>query len=254
MRFAWQRFQSVDDLSAGKTWLHMVDARAKLLLVLVYAILLMSAGPFQWQPVLLMGAVPVFLLAASGLPVFPILLRLGLSLPFVLSIAVWTPFVMPEGTPGYLGWVALTVVLLKTLLSVLMVLLLVATTPVPRLTNGARRLGLPVIFLNVIQFIYRFLALMLGEAGTMMRARDLRAAGGHRGQSRSALSMMRTLLIRASVRSGRVARSMYSRGYAGRLVVLDRLAFRPVDGVLFAVGLVVIILLRFYSHFWGGLS
>jgi len=251
MRFAWQRLPSLDDLSAGNTWLHSMDARVKLILVMAYAILLMSAGPFQWQPVLFMAALPVFLFAASGLPVLPILVRLGLSLPFVLSIAVWTPFVMAAGTPEYLGWVALTVVLLKTLLSVLMVLLLAATTPMPRLTGAAGRLGMPVIFLNVIQFIYRFLALMLGEAGTMMRARDLRSAGGRWGRSRSSLSMMRTLLVRASARSARVARSMYSRGYTGRLVMLDRLVFRPVDGLYLSLGLVAIILLRFFNVFSG---
>ena len=49
-------FQSLDDLSAGSSWLHAMDPRAKLVLVVVYAVLLMSAGPFQWQPVLLMAA------------------------------------------------------------------------------------------------------------------------------------------------------------------------------------------------------
>ena len=241
-------FQSLDEIALGDSWLHRADPRIKLIFVLGFMITVMSAGPDSLAPVIAMLSIPVFLLVSAGIPAGPVLIRLTASLPFVLAVSIWTPFIVrnsPSAALSIYGWIALLVVILKTIQCVLMMVILAASTPVPEMAVAARNIGFPAVLVDLVQFVYRFLVLTVREALRMLRAREIRAAGGRRQGVAAAIAMLTTLLIRASERSVRVAQSMYSRGYAGRIRMSRRLRLRTVDVLLFLAGAAILLLCRF---------
>jgi cobalt/nickel transport system permease protein len=117
----------------------------------------------------------------------------------------------------------------KTAISVQAAVLLTFTTKFHDLIEGLRQLGLPLIFVGVISFMYRYLAVLTGEASRMMRARAARSArladtkdgGSVVWRAKVVGSMVGSLFLRAYERSERVYDAMRSRGYDGQLMTLS---------------------------------
>jgi cobalt/nickel transport system permease protein len=65
---------------------------------------------------------------------------------------------------------------IKSWVSVQAALLLAFTTPFPDLVEALRRLHLPRLLVAIIGFMYRYLAVLTGEAGRLNRARLSRSA------------------------------------------------------------------------------
>jgi len=222
--------RSLEELALQDSWLHRRDPRAKLICTVMYLVAVVSAGPMSLVPVIALMGLPLFVTVSANVPPGPIVLRVLAAMPFVLAVSIWTPFVAPENAAGYLPWIPVLVVFLKTVQCIWMVVLLAATTPIPELAVGAGRIGFPAVLVNAVQFVYRFMILMMREAGRMLRARRIRAAGGQALSFRSAISMLATLLVRSGERSVRVSRSMFSRGYGGRIYLFRELRFSMWDG------------------------
>jgi len=74
------------------------------------------------------------------------------------------------------GLVAFATILLKSWVSVQSAALLVFTTQFHDLLEGLERLRLPRLMVAIISLMYRYLAVLTGEAQRMLRARASRAA------------------------------------------------------------------------------
>ena len=87
---------------------------------------------------------------------------------------------------------------IKSYLSALAVLILVATTPLPALLGGLESLGAPRFLLMVAQFLYRYLFVISEEAQHMRIAAASRGAAERPGRvssgRRSARGPLRALL------------------------------------------------------------
>jgi cobalt/nickel transport system permease protein len=114
-------------------------------------------------------------------------------------------------------------IILKSWISVQVALLLAYTTPFPTLIEALRSLRLPAVMVSTISFMYRYLAVIGGEAERMNRARASRSASGPgRGGSiawraRVTGAMVGSLFIRSYERSERVYAAMLSRGFDGTM-------------------------------------
>ncbi|MDX2151451.1 MAG: energy-coupling factor transporter transmembrane component T [Bryobacteraceae bacterium] len=160
--------------SRGASALHRLDARAKLIALfalLVALSLTPPAGLLRAAAFLL--AVVLSGLVCARLPLTQLLLRAAVVLPFSASVALVSWF---AGDPSR----AISL-LLKSYLSASLVLLVVATTPMPDLLTGLKRLGLPAVLTLVIQFVYRYLFVISEQAQHMRLASAARlGAGGFR--------------------------------------------------------------------------
>jgi len=146
---------------------------------------------------------------------------------------------------------------LKSWVSVQAALLLAFTTPFHDLIDALRELRLPRIMVAIIGFMYRYLAVMTGEASRMMRARTSRSAdptgrGGGSIRWRAAVTgrMVGSLFLRSYERSERVFAAMQARGFDGEFRYLPGPALRPAELAAFVVIAVALIAFSVAAQLW----
>ncbi len=203
----------LDRLSRADSYLHRIDGRFKIAALLVTLIIVSTTT--HLSGVCAGGYLALLMLAValSRLPAIWLLQRACTVLPFTAmfaGIAWWT-----QGSEHALALLA------KSYLSALAVLLVVATTPMPELLDSAARLGLPALLVTVIQFLYRYLFLIVDQAHRMWSAARLRGAG--RGQvplrerASAAAGSLAVLFARSMLKAERIHMSMISRGFQGNM-------------------------------------
>ena len=241
--------------------IHRADPRLKLVLAVaaILGITLLPVGAFVAFAMVWL----VLVVASSAARLGPLRLVRGswVVLPFVL-VALPLLFTRP-GEPLVafdLGPLSLTVtdagvrdvltIMLKSWLSVQVVLLLAYTTPFPTLIDALRSLRVPVIIVSIVSFMYRYLAVLGDEAGRMNRARtarsaspDGRAGGSIAWRARVTGAMVGSLFIRSYERSERVYAAMLARGFEGTLKGAEMP--RPDTRALVAFGLALAIIAVF---------
>ncbi len=229
-----------------------------------------------------MSLLPVGSFAALGiawlvLAAVSILARLGparmvrgsfVALPFVLAAfpLLFTKHGDPIGTidlwlfdltlSGEGLRIVLTIVL-KSWISVQAATLLVFSTPFHDLLEGLERLRLPKLMVAIISLMYRYLAVLTGEATRMMRARASRAAslpGGNRPsviwQAKVVGNMVGSLFIRSYERSERVYLAMQSRGYTGHIRHIHDRPFPRAQALVLFTALALLAAFEVTAHAW----
>jgi cobalt/nickel transport system permease protein len=237
--------------------IHSLDPRAKILcaLAVVLTIVLLPPLPLLAFVALFLVLMAVTLLAR--LPVGYVLGRAALVLPFAGTIAFLAPLSAAGGSLNWAGitgaysnggWAIAYGVLGKAWLSVFVVVLLSATTPVPKLFRALQALRLPDIFLTMLSFVYRYVGAMRDQITSMRRALDSRAPGlSRRGRVRLYGHLAGNMFLRSYERGERVYAAMVSRGYDGSLPSSDLLRLGGGDAVLAAATLTCIAVLVAFS-------
>ncbi len=235
----------LDRWSRGTSLLHRRDARAKLVALLVLLIALATAryGLTLFAVGLVMTLAAAFFWA--GIPVAGAFARAALVLPFsgVFAAVAWL-----AGDPGR-GWS----LLLKSYISAVAVLFVVATTPLPLLLDGMESAGAPRFLLAVAQFVYRYLFVISEEAQHMGKAAAARGATLRDWMApglrfRAAAGAVAVLFARSYARAEDVHRAMLARGFSGHFEPAERIRFRPADAVFTLVASAVPVLLRIIAE------
>ena len=203
----------LDHYSQRNSRLHRLEARTKLLglLLFIAAVVLTPGG--HWLRHGLQATVLAGFLFASGVP-------LGFFLGRVLLLA---PFlVLASGGLLRGGSSALFLSLwAKSTLAWLAVVLLTATTPFPRLLDGLRALRVPGVLLHVLSFAYRYLLLLADEGMRLSRAYAARAVGPrHLRQIQPFGQLLGHFFLRTYDRSERIYQAMLARGFDGQFRAL----------------------------------
>jgi cobalt/nickel transport system permease protein len=172
----------LDDLARLDSAWHRIHPAAHLTLTLVLIALVSSVGRYDGIRLVPFLLYPVIIFAASPLPVRPVLARASLALPFVLGFGLAGLLtdrapVLAYGIilPG--GWISLATLILKTGLTVLAALLLVALTGIVKLSYALRLLRVPRLLVLQILLTYRYIAVLLEETMWTTQAYKLRAGG-----------------------------------------------------------------------------
>jgi cobalt/nickel transport system permease protein len=192
------------------------------------------------------------LLGASALAVWGrlprrwFLARLGsLGLVLLLFVVV-LPFWVRDGGPGWdLGPVYLSqagvrvalVVCLKALTVVSLMLVLVATAPLPDLLKAAHALRLPGLVVQLAMLTYRYIFVLASELARLRVALRVR---GYRNRAtrhsyRTVGHVAGTLLVRGSERAERVGQAMRCRGFDGHFRSLTEFRTTRADVGIFAL-------------------
>jgi cobalt/nickel transport system permease protein len=169
-------------------------------------------------------------LAAARIPVFGALARASVALLFaaVFAVACWV-----GGDPE--RGIAL---MLKSYVSALAVLTLVATTPLPALLRGLAQMRAPLFLLTVAQFVYRYLFVISEEAQHMAKAAASRGASGgglRTARFRAAAGALAVLFARSYGRAEEVHQAMLARGFSGQLPTLAEPSFGAGDAIFAAL-------------------
>jgi len=183
------------------------SARLKVLVLLAFAV----TAAFTSLPRLIVPyTLLVILLAATRVPLRLIVERVSELLPFVLLAAAGS---LLAGDPSRFG-----LVLGRALVTVIGLVLLTATTPLPDLLQAARRLGLPLPLVSMIGLALRYLVVLMDEGNRMGLAFSARAVGPRDLRLAKPLGrLVGALAFRSLERSERIHRAMLARGYTGEL-------------------------------------
>lgn len=213
------RYLLVEQWSRGHSPLHSLDSRAKLVSLLFFLAALSTCGARGSQ---IVGGIflvlAVFGCLMAKLPLPGVLVRAAVILPFPLTfaaIAYWS------GDPSRAA-----ALVIKTYISALFVLILMATTPLPELLDGLRRLKAPPLFVEIVHLLWRYL-FVIGEQARYMRLAALARGGGF--SFRMAAGAVTVLFARTIQRAEQMHRAMQARGHDRRFPVLRHPRFGAAD-------------------------
>lgn len=234
----------MEQWSRRSSFLHARDARGKLVVLLVFLIALATSPAHQARPILFYALLLAAGIATSHLPAIKILLRAGVILPFSGTFAILS--VLAGDTERAMA------VLGKSYLSAVAVLLLVGTTPLPRLLNGMESLGAPRMLVLVVQFLYRYLFVISEQAQHMRLAGQCRSAGPSRrasGRSRfqAAAGALAVLFARSYQRAEGIHQAMMARGFSGHFPLMTPARLTMTDYTFALLASAAPVALRLYA-------
>lgn len=194
--------------TAGDSSLHRATPLAK-----VSAAALLLAAVVVVQNVLVVGAVFVLVLAAARRAALPLgKLVLGAMYPAVFAVL----FAIAQFNGGF---IVPATIIAKAVTAASVVVLLVATTPYPRLF-AVFGLVLPGIVLDVLYTTYRSVFILLrclGDSFTALRLRGGLAGRGAVRRARNLAAALALSVLHAFAISERTYAVMRLRGYSGRI-------------------------------------
>lgn len=251
----------IDRFALGDSPIHRLDARAKLLAVLAYTVVLISFDRYAVADLAPLAILPLALLWFGGVPVWFALRRVLILSPFILMLVLMSPFydrspqAVTFGPWHYTvsgGWLTAADISLKFAWGVLALTALMCSTRFALLLEALQRLGLPQVVVMQLGFLYRYVFVLIDEAMRVRRARDFRGAAlapvGRRLAAAGGVIGM--LFIRTLDRSQRVHLAMAARGYCGQPHSLRQLRFTRSDVVFLLVVAVYLVACRWGYPRW----
>lgn len=203
---------------------HTLTPQTRLLCALL-AVLAITLTPHgQWLTWGVYAIVLLGLILISRVNLKVLLQRLAVELLFVGAVVLGTLF-RSEGEVIWrwgmlqvtdVGLMVLGSVSCKLLLSLMMLNLLTLTTSIPALLHGLLILRTPPLLVAILESMYRYLGVLIGELNALKIAAASRNFGGKSAWKRQAIAnMLGSLFIRTYERGETVHQAMLARGYQG---------------------------------------
>jgi energy-coupling factor transporter transmembrane protein EcfT len=204
------------------TWLHRLDPRAKLIAAACFVLSGAMIPSEEWPLLLALCAAPIAALAMARVPGRFVARRcLGVG-PLVILLAVGNP--RASHAAGFQ-------IILTATLALLIGMALLATTSMPAIATGLRRLRAPSPLVTQITLIYRYLFMIRECAADAIAARSLRdgGRGGFAHGLRAWGNIFGVLFARSLGKADRVASAMDLRGFTGQFPTPSHSPMRPAD-------------------------
>lgn len=245
---------------AGSRGLNARSALFKLLLTIWYILLTVSFDKYDIFGLLSMGIYPLVLFLYYEIPFGQCCRRIKMMLPLILAAGIVNPFWERNviATAGSIrisgGMVSMLTLMLKGFFAVLAGYLLMVSTSIEKICRALQKLHIPPILVTMFLLIYRYLFLLLGEAGRMVQAYSLRAPGQKGIQIRAWGSLAGLLLLRSMERAESIYEAMCLRGFetnGGRNAFTYAEEQKAAAGeyIWFLIWLAVMLFLRLFPFF-----
>lgn len=253
MTQAMMEFRQMDELSAMDSIVHRQHPLTKLLVTAAYIFTTASFPKYDLTGLIPMALYPAILFSLSGISVRTCFYKLRFILPLVCAVGIWNPLldrtaVLTAGTWNITGgMVSLVTMMLKGVFALMASFLMIATTNIEKICYALRMLHVPELLVTQILITYRYVSLLLYEAGTMVNAYSLRAPG-QKGLHFSVWgSFVGQLLLRSMDRAQELYQSMQMRGFQGAFYYADVEPFRRKDAAWLIFWILLFLLLRFFN-------
>lgn len=213
--------------------IHQIHPMAKMITTIFYLVAVISFDKYNISGLIPFFIYPILLMALGEIPYRSVFARLMIALPFAFFAGLSNPFLdrstafLLSGVPISWGLLSFVSILVKTVLTVMAVLILIATTPMDRLAHELIRIKIPKIFVMQIMLTYRYLGLLIAEANSMMTAYHLRSSRQKGIRLQHAGTFMGQLLLRSFDRAEKVYVAMKLRGFNGEyhFALSDKMRF-----------------------------
>ena len=184
----------LDTLASGKTPLHRLDPRIKVLTTALFIVCVVSFDKYAIAAMLPFAVFLTVIMELGGVPPTYLINKLLITSPFAIMVGIFNPFfdqqimlqLGPIGVSG--GWLSFFSILLRFSLTVSATLILIATTGFNSVCMALERLGIPKIFAVQLLLLYRYIFVLIAEGQRMYQARALRSFQRRRMDIKTILS------------------------------------------------------------------
>lgn len=225
----------LEKLGNQDSFIHRCDARAKLLVCIVFIVTVVTYGKYDVIALLPFLIFPVLLISLADLPLMYFIKRLLIVSVFALFVGVWNPildrtvFTTIGGWEITGGWLSFSSIMMKFVLCASAALILIATSGVYEICLALDQFKVPTVFVNQLLFLYRYIFVIQDEAFRMIRAAKSRSSGHGQVTIKTYTQIIGHLLLRSIDRAEAIYRSMKSRGFNGHICLMKQLHWRPSD-------------------------
>lgn len=223
-----QSIAKLEELTDKDTPIHRLQPSVKLLATIIYIITVISYGPYQISGLLPFIIYPVVLMTLGEIPLKPLFQRLLVALPFALFTGITNLFISREiiytvWSIGITeGMISFCSILMKTILTVMAVLILVATTNINNLAYVMVNFRIPSIIVIQIMLTYRYISVLMEEVSVMYNAYLLRAPKEKAIKMKDMGPFLGNLILRSFDRADRIYAAMKCRGFDGSFSFLKQ--------------------------------
>ena len=244
---------ALEELAQKSTALHRLQPSVKLMITIIYIITVISFPPDEVSGLIPFICFPVFIMIIGEIPFKPLALRCMFALPFAFFAGI-SNLLISRNIEFYLGELGITQgmisfssLLLKTVLTVMFVLLLMSTTHMNDILYALIGFHLPSLIIVQIMMTYRYMSILLEETSKMYYAYLLRAPKEKGIKLKDMGSFLGQLILRSFDRAERIYHAMQCRGFEGSISFSkkDRLRIRDVL-IIVAIGS-LLVFLRFFN-------
>lgn len=213
-------FRLIDQLARADTAIHRLDARAKVVVTLTFIVVVASFDRYTVAALLPFFIFPVVLAALGKLPTAYVARNVVVAIPFALAIGLFNPLfdqrVLFElgSIPISAGWISCASIVVRAVLTLSAALILIGVTGFPAVCEALERLGMPKVLAMQMQFLYRYLFVLIEDARRSARALELRSCG-RLPRLPTVASLIGLLLLRTWQRADRIHMAMLARAYRG---------------------------------------
>ena len=198
--------------------IHSLAPHAKILAILGLLVIVVATPIQNYIAFIAYFSLVIALVLIAKLPIWQSLKRTTIEIPFIF-FAILMPFVSPDKEAAKIAAIS---IIAKATIGTLLAIILSGTTPAREILRGFETLKMPALIVQIASFMLRYLNVINDEMERMTVARASRGfePKGIRDWKFLAAAAG-ALFIRSYERGERVHLSMISRGYDGKLPVVD---------------------------------
>lgn len=226
---AVSRLNKIEELANQDSCIHRLSAASKLLVTLCFIVTVVSFDAYELSGLIQFALYPVLLVILADIPLGIILPAIFVALPFTLCAGISNVFFnqqvfsMVAGFPVTYGLISCLSLVFKCILTVSAVVILISTTKLLDICRALSAFGVPQLFIVQFLLCFRYINLLLEEAGQMFLAYQLRSPRQRGIQFRHAGEFIGQLLLRSYYRAEKVYTAMQCRGFQQFLAKRERI-------------------------------
>jgi len=242
----------IDALASRNQWMNQKHPLVKFIITILYITLTVSFPKYELSGLAGMAVYPIAGFLLADLSVFDCLKRMRMVLPLILLVGIMNPFLdrsmLQFGVFAVRGGViSMVTLIMKGIFTLLAAWLLAATTPIEKLCYALEMLHVPEILISQFLLMYRYLFMLLAEAGRISQAYSLRAPGQTGLHFKVWGPLTGRMLLRSIDRAQQVYESMLLRGFSGSFSWLGtREKLKGSDLAWLVFWIVVLLLFRLF--------
>lgn len=244
---------SLEEMAEGSTIIHRLHPMVKLITTILYLVLVISFNQYNVTGLMVFIFYPVILMALAEIPYKPLLKRLLVALPFSFFAGISNiifdqklAFMIGQ-IPITYGVISFTSIMIKTVFTVMAVLILIATTSLPQISYQLLSIKVPKIIVEQIMLTYRYISVLLEQVSNMYTAYMLRAPDAKGIKMKDMGIFVGQLLLKSFDRAENIYFAMKCRGYDGNYLYAKPEPIRKNDWIYLLAVCTMLILMRFFN-------
>lgn len=219
-KYAYSLFslEHIEELTKKDTSIHHLQPIVKLFFTVFFIIFTLTSTSYALFSYLFLIGLVILICFLAKIPVREMMKRTLIGLPFSFFLGLSNVILMPTPISFYnipltIGLLSMISIMLKTFLCLAIVFLFVATTPLEDIAGAFVMLHVPYFLVSIILVTYRYIYLLVEEAGKMHQAYILRHFKKDALEMKHMGSFLGLLFVRSLHHAHLVDDAMSLRGY-----------------------------------------